>query len=192
MNKFNINKLKMIVCAIVLLSIINVATAFGVTAPYWDAKPLTMHPGETRDIQLTLQNMVGNKDITFKANIEEGLGIAQLTDKNPEYQVPFGVKDVAVNVRITIPADAEAGTQQVGVSFNQITEPSGETGKLVQLGGGVKGIIPVVIEVPNSGLLSGAAIFDSFSSSTMIFGAVLFIIIALIIVYFMFRRDEII
>ncbi len=121
--------------------------AFGVTTFYWEGNPLVMSPGETIDLFLLLQNMVGEQDMTLKAQLEEGKELATLTDSNLNYVVPYGRKDIKVNLRITIPRDTSfVGTYHVGVSFTQVLQ--GE-GKMLQMAGAVKTYIPIVIKNPN-------------------------------------------
>lgn len=57
-------------CFLITLSI-SLISASGVAVPYWNENPLRLAPGETTIIQLTLQNKVGNDDVTFEATIPE-------------------------------------------------------------------------------------------------------------------------
>ena len=82
-------------------------TAFGATCPYWSENPLTISPGEEKEISCILQNMLGGKDIKLKAEITSGLEIATLTDSNTEYIVPFGREDIKVNLKVKIPENPE-------------------------------------------------------------------------------------
>ena len=62
----------MFVLAIVLVGVVS---ASGVSSPYWDsdpANPLKVYKGETKTINLNLQNMVGNEDLTYSVEIKEG------------------------------------------------------------------------------------------------------------------------
>ena len=81
-------------------------SAFGVTSFYYEGRPLVMMPGESRNISLILQNMVGNDDMKATAEITEGREIAVILDGldgEAEYLVPLGVKDVQVNIKVRMP-----------------------------------------------------------------------------------------
>ena len=153
--------------------------SFGVTTPYWDTKPLSLHPGESQEVQLLLQNMVGEGDITLLASITEGGNIAQLLDQNLNYLIPFGTKDVPVSLRITIPEDASTdGDVKVIVSFKQLVSSNAE-GEMLQMAGGVGAIIPVTITswvVQDVG--AGGNYFASVSSSTIIIITVTLVLIS--------------
>ena len=130
---------------IALLLLSPLASAFGVTTPYWDDNPLIMQPGQTKDFVLTLQNMVeGSEDIVLKAEMVSGSEIATLVDEELEYLVPFGRKDIEVNLRVIIPEDAQLNKEYtIGVSFKQILE---DEGKMVQMAGEVGKNIPVIVK----------------------------------------------
>ncbi len=131
------------ILAAILFSI-SIAAAYGVTAPYWKENPLKMKAGETRDIQLLLQNMVGNEDITLRASILEGKEIATLIDKNLDYKVPFGERELKVNLKITTPPDAQLNQEYIiHLFFKQVSE---NEGGMLELATGVEKIIPVIIE----------------------------------------------
>jgi hypothetical protein len=137
-----INKKYFAIFALVLFSLSSVL-ALGVTAPYWDERPLTLAPGESKDIQFTLQNMLGDSDITLKAALIQGQDIATLTDSNLEYEVPFGAKDVPVNMKISIPRSASQGDKYtIGASFTTITKS--ESGQF-QLGSAFEKYFDVVV-----------------------------------------------
>ena len=133
-----------IVPLLLILLSINVY-AFGVTSFYWDKKPLYLNPGESREIQaFGLQNMVGEKDMTISVEQVSGLEIAKIIDKSLNYEVPFGSKDVYINMKITIPSDAKIG-QVYGVGL-RFKESAGEKqGESVQTIGGMSNSIEVVV-----------------------------------------------
>jgi len=120
MNKITIS------IVLVLLSISFVSAA-GVTAQYWngpDPNPLNLNPGETRDIQYFLMNQIGDENITIRADVVNGTDIAKITDASNIYKVPKGTKDVAVNVRVSVPTTAKLGDKyDVGLVFSTISEP---------------------------------------------------------------------
>ena len=149
---------------------------------------MTAKPGDVADVTLTLQNMVGNEEVILLGSIEEGAEFASLTDENLKYVVPFGSKDVKVNVRISIPEDALPGeTLKVGVSLKQLTE---QEGKMVQMGGGVKTVIPIVIESPTTAVAAEVEKNPVFSGLVIAVILSLMLIIAAVAVYFAIRKKE--
>lgn len=130
---------------LIALLLVPLASAFGITAPYWETKPLVMLPGESIDLALILQNMDGTEDVVLKAELVSGGNIATLTDEKLEYLVPLGRKDINVNLKITIPEDASPGEKySVGVSFKEIS--TDEEGKMVQMTSGITKSIPITVK----------------------------------------------
>ena len=126
---------------IIMISLVN---AFGVSTSYWGDNPLKIAPGESKIVVLGLQNKVGTEDMTLKANLtNDGEGIATLVDENLEYLVPIGGGN-EVTIQIKVPEDADKGiTHTITVSFTQIA-PEGEGG-MVRLTGGIVSKFPVEI-----------------------------------------------
>jgi len=81
--------------------LIGFAGAFGVSSPVWKDNPLIIFPGETKIIDLALQNMVGNENVTVRPTITKGLEIASTPNK--DYLVELGTKDTEVPITISIP-----------------------------------------------------------------------------------------
>lgn len=126
-----------------LILMISLVNAFGVSTSYWDENPLKIAPGESKTVVLGLQNGVGTEDVTLTAKLtSDGEGIATLVDKNLDYFVPLGGGN-SVTIQIKVPEDAEKGiTHTIIVSFSQIS--SGEGG-MVRLAGGIVSKFPVKI-----------------------------------------------
>jgi len=170
---------------IVFLSLINFITAFGVGASYRDEKPLYMAPEETKDTYLTLQNMVGEKDITLRAELVNGSEIATLTDENLDYFLPFGTQDVKVNLKIQIPKDASIGDKyKVAVFFKQVTE---DEGKMLQITGGIEKSFPVIVNKTTTTESKETEI--DVSNSTLLLTVVI-IAIVILIVYFILKKRK--
>ncbi len=123
MNKMKDKKIGIFAFTILLVILLaSSIMAFAVAIPYWDRPewyPLKLAPGESKIVQLTLQN-TGSENMTFKATITSD--IATLDDKSDEYFVPSGEIDKIVNVKVEVPEDAEIGTiYKVIASFQQIS-----------------------------------------------------------------------
>lgn len=131
---------------IAILMIIPLVNAFGVSTPFWGEHQLVMAPGETKDAYVELQNMVGDEDITLKAEITKGSEIATLIDPSTEYLIPSGTRDVKVNIQVTMPKNVPLeSTYNIEVSFKQVTEAQGG---MMQMAGGVGTTIPVIVKLP--------------------------------------------
>lgn len=136
----------MFVLAIMLVSTVS---AIGVSSSYWGDNPLTMLKGETKTITLNLENTLGTKDETISATVTDGAAIASITQGT--YLVKAGQSGVPVQVRISIPMDAEVGdTIKVTFAFNTIA-PQG-TGVISVATGVSKSFDVVVVEKEGKGL----------------------------------------
>ena len=172
----------------ILLVIIPLATSFGVTTHYWDEKPLIMHPGQTKDVDVVLQNMVGDEDLTLQAEITGGSEIATLIDPVNEYMVPLGRKDIKVNIRVAIPENAALEDKyEIQVSFKQIAK---EEGKMVQMTSSVGATIPILVksieDVPMEEEIPKEEEKISFTIIVILF----LIILAIIIGYIFFKKRK--
>lgn len=145
-NIFSVNKVKTLILCILAIFVLlaSFISAFGVSSHYWGDNPLKLAPGESKEVVLGLQNMVGGEDLTLEAMVtnDEGI-IASIADEKSIYSVPFGTKDREILVNVSVPGDAEAGKiYKVIVSLRQI---STEGGGMLQITGGVTSTIPVQI-----------------------------------------------
>ena len=130
----------LILLVITLALSLSLITAAGVGRPYWNSNPLKLAPGESKIVELTLQN-TGPGDMTFKATITGYVAI--LDDKNDEYFVASGEIDKPVNIKVEVPKDAEIGTiYRITSSFQQIS--SGEGG-MVRMAGAFTVNFPVEV-----------------------------------------------
>ena len=129
---------------LVVIACFTNASAFGVTAAYWEERPLELSPGETIETGLGLQNMVGGEDIAITAEITSGSEIAEITSGS-EYLIPFGSQNaVGITIKITIPETAQIGEEYtVGVTLTTITP--GEQGA-VAIGSSIEKNFPVIIK----------------------------------------------
>ncbi len=143
------SKIKNIISIIiVIITLIPIISAFSVSTLNWDTNPAIAAPGETIEIRLYLQNMIGGNNLTVKAELESD--IAEITDANSTYSLPFGTKDLPVNIRIKIPSNASNNTDyKISVLFTPNID-YGETGGLVQFDTKTSGDIYVKVIKPSS------------------------------------------
>ena len=189
MDGVNMVKIKIMI----LLSFILIATlglnvnAFGVSSPYWDENPLYLNPGETKNVVMVLQNMVGGEDVTAIGELDSGKEIAVLTDQITTYTVLSGVSNVPVNLKITVPEDAKPGQEwQVGVSFKTIAPGGGG----VSIGTAVsKGFKVIVKEEPSTSFISTPE-FSTQTTGFLVLAAALVILVFIIKRFHKKREDK--
>lgn len=140
---------KILIGIVFLLLVAQLVSAFGISSMYHKNNPLLMLPGETREIALGLQNMVGGEDLLFKVEV---IGeVAEIIDPSKEYLVPFGNSNTPVNIRISIPEDTPFGqTKTISVSVKTIPSKDGE---MLQMNAGLVKKVPIQIG-PGSSLES--------------------------------------
>ena len=125
-----IKKINILIISVLILSI-SFVSAVAIGLPYWEGNPFVISPGQTGTVNLIIQNMVGEEDITMKAEIIQENEIASL--KQDEYFIPIS-NDAQVPIKITIPPNATLNTTyKVKVSFKTIT-PSSEGGVTMGIG----------------------------------------------------------
>src|SRR4030042_377011 len=126
------NKTKSIYVGIfTVLILISFISASGIVSPYWKDYPLEMHYGETKIANFVLQNMVGDEEITIKAELKQGTDIASL--EQDTYTAKIGTSDTIIPIKITIPKDYSKSLQQIQLEFKTI---KAEQGGMITLGTG--------------------------------------------------------
>lgn len=129
----------MAICLAVFL--VSTAAAFGVASSYSQETPYQIAAGENGEAVFRLQNMMGGEDVTVRAHLKDGAGIAQMEDK--EYALPFGAKGLEVPVKISVAEGTPVGTKYVVVANFQTVTP-GEAG-VVSFGTGMDVQLPVKV-----------------------------------------------
>lgn len=129
-----------ITLAILLILFANVS-AFAVSSQYWEENPIKMIPGETKEIEILLQNMAGTEDVYVEGAIIESSEIANMINSENEYLVKAGDKTY-IKLSITIPKQNYQSKYNVILSFKTSQEGSGSFG----LGNSVEREIPIIIE----------------------------------------------
>jgi hypothetical protein len=114
--------IKLILPIIFVLLLVSFVHGFGVGSPYWEENPLTMYPGEIKEVDFNLQNMVGTEDYDVVAEVKQGMEIAEL--KRDSYTVKYGTSDTLAPLEIRLPNNA-TGTYRVKVDFKTVKSGSG-------------------------------------------------------------------
>jgi len=191
-------KFKKEMIILIFLLLVPLVSGFGITSMYWPGNPLVLESGQTVDVTLLLQNMVGDEDVTLRAEIEEGKEIAELIDSNLDYLVPFGRKDVSVSVRVSIPEDIPLDKEyNIVISFKQIIPNEART---LQLTSAIKKTIPIKIvgeggvQEPEKPPISVTAVTGEGkvpSQSSYILVGVIFVILAIIFLILKRRKVKV-
>ena len=171
-----------------LIMMISLVNAFGVSSSYWSTNPLKIAPGESKVVVLGLQNGVGTEDVTLKAELtSDGEGIATLIDENLDYFVPLGGAN-DVHIQIEVPEGAGKGiTHTIIISFTQVT--SGEGG-MVRLAGAIVSAFPIeIVGEEESELYDPEA--KKGLSGLLITVIVMTIIVAALIIFTIAKRKKI-
>lgn len=196
---YNMKKIKNIILLLVCLFLVQAVYSAGVASPYSENIPLVMAPGQVHEFYLGLQNMVGNEDLKSIVKVSSGNEFLEITDTNNEYLVPFGSKDIKINLKVTVPEDIKEGDYTLGVEVKFIPINEGKNGGMVELNQGIATNIPLQIK---EGALqpkpqvtetteTSTSVFSkqkAKSNSLLIFAFVVVIIIVLLV--FLFRRKK--
>jgi hypothetical protein len=169
---------------ILLALSIQTIDALGVTSAYYEGNPLTLYPGETRTVGVSLTNMVGDQNITLVANMTKGTEIAHLLKPiETQYFVPFGTNnELAVDFVVSIPSTASIGTEY-SVEITLTTVTSGAGGGVV-MGSSIGKEIPIKVISPTP-ITEEKAAFP-----TWIIIAIIVIVILLIIVLIILSKKK--
>ncbi len=164
--------------ALILLTFVSSVSAFGVGSPYWKGNPVIVAPGQQTTVYLSLQNMVGDEDLTVQVTLKEGSEIAYVEARN--YEVRAGTSDTRVPVEISVPSDVALGTAYV-VTVSFATVNSGA-------GGGVA--IGTAIDTTFD-VMTGDVVQESpslGSSRVLMYSVIGVILLILIVAYILYRR----
>jgi hypothetical protein len=168
------NKLNLTISALLItLTLVSLVSAFGVSAPYWNGNPLTMARGDTVTVNLNLQNMVGDADVSVIAELKSGLDITSL--KQNTFTVKAGTSDTLVPLEITIPRDSQPGeVRSVNVEFKTISnDQSG-----ISMGTGMSVFFDVI------------ASDESTTNTTMIITIVIALAVLLVILWLVMKNKK--
>ena len=135
-----------IITALLIILILPEISAFGATSDYSNQNPLIIKTGETKDVAITIQNLAGNEDITLEAEIISGSEIASITDLSKNYFIPFGKKDVKLNLKLKIPKNPEKDNYFLSVTLKKIPEKSEKNEKILEITNAVTTSFPIIIE----------------------------------------------
>jgi uncharacterized membrane protein len=164
-----------------LIFLIGNAAAFGVVSENWPGNPLKTYAGAEGEIIFTLQNVGGDGDLTVRATLLNGAGIAILEET--EYTVLAGTKDTLAIVSYAIPENAPQGTEyEIMAQFEAI--PPDNAGGVVAIGTATQMRVP--IQVGEKPLLQQAPAVPYAS----VFATITTILILIIVIVLLIRRRK--
>lgn len=112
---------------LILLSVYHV-NAFAISSKYYEDNPLFVAPGDTKEVELTLQNLAGTEDVKVKAEVSRGTEVIELIDASDIYTIPVGGK-ITARFKVEMPKNAKVkDTYSIDIRFTTVTE--GELGAL--------------------------------------------------------------
>lgn len=178
--------------AILAVSIFLLATvnAAGVSSSIWVGNPKSVQTGEEGTLKLTLQNMVGDEDVIFRAEVktDDGNIVTNTNSIEKDYTVPIGTKDTEVLVEYKIPEDAAIDTEYlVVISFKEITSDIIDGG--VTIGIAMDTTLPFLV-VPELSVEEAPPEKDKISTSLIVIIAIIVIVIILAIVIVKKKRKS--
>jgi len=115
--------------AFLILSTPNVS-AFALSTPHWDTNPLPLTPGESRIVEITLQNKApaDSDDIIVEVSLSSKDSVAIISTGETTYDIPYGTA-TELGLLITIPESAEIGDEyDVRVSAKSSTKDAINSG----------------------------------------------------------------
>lgn len=102
---------------------VSLVSAFGVSSPYWNENPLELARGESKIVELNVQNMVGSNDVSVQAELVQGNDFASLGDNS--FTVEAGTSDTIIPLTIKLPEETKPGESKlVRVEFRTVNEGS--------------------------------------------------------------------
>lgn len=113
------------ICLVLTLVLVNLINAVGISVYYYEGNPLTLAPGETKNVEVaSLLAAHETEDKEVEIEIIEGNEIASVVEKN--MNVLAGSGDKTIKLKISIPDEAIEGTKyKIKIRVNEITVPEG-------------------------------------------------------------------
>jgi hypothetical protein len=174
--------IKIVLATIFLIGFINAA---GIASLYHETNPLSMNYGETKIVDLNLQNMVGEEDITVKVIIKQGGDIVTL--EKDAYTAAAGTSDTIIPLTIKIPSNYGKQSQTIEIETKTVT--SGQGG-MVNLGTGWTTTFNVLLSEKQTDNTNSGGTSDSGSSTGKMIALTIAIIALILIIFFVMKRKR--
>lgn len=179
-NKMKKEKYIMMFGVIFVLGLIGIVSSVGISQVYHNENPVLVSPGEIRTIEFgKLMASQETNDRIMEVEVIEGMEIA--IPVSERINVPAGSIDKGVDLKISIPDNAEIGQEYViSVRIKDVT-PSESQG-MVGFSDSMTGSIPVIVQEKESP--------EKLNLTWILAGVFVLIIAVVIIVYLISARKH--
>jgi len=176
--KTNLAWKKTTVLLILSVFLFSFISSYGVSAPYWKGHPITIAPGDTKTVSITLQQGINDGDVTVNVNLKKGSEIASI--REGEYFVGAGTKDTEILVTITIPEEVPLETSyEVTLASAQVVSGGG---------GGVS--LGVAIDTTFDVLVADVTRTKKQDNTLLIAIIIILILVVLFAIFFMKKKKR--
>ena len=179
--------IEILLVAVMLFPLVN-AVAFSTS--YHDKNPLTMAPGETKNIVVGWLQNNAEEDKTLEITLDKGSEIAQLIDSNLDsFVITAGSLNVPINLKVTIPEGAVVGGEYViSIRYKDITPLDSEG--MVGFSETKISSIPVVIVSAGEILVEEEPTEESESNFIWWILGIVLIVIVILVIYMMTQKNS--
>jgi hypothetical protein len=165
---------------LVILLSLSFVSAVGVGSIYSRDSPLSLYPGQSETVFLSLQNADVVEGITLNGVITEGGNIAVLDRE--KFPIPFKSTDVFARLTVRIPKNATIGSSY-SISY-EFSEAPSDGGSTVTVSKKIKrGFNVLVIDKPEQ-------IVETPSQNKAIVFLIILLIIAIVAIIFLLIRNR--
>ena len=159
------------------------ATNFGVSIPYNEERPLTVYPGEVKDVQVGLRVRSDEESLVVRAEFLDNAGIASLVDDSLAYSL-FSKEPVFVNVKLTVPENAIVGSEYaIMLRFTDIAH-SEDKGMVGLRTGAVISLKANVVEKPEELAEVNVGIM------VLLLALIVLILVIIVVIWFVVKKRE--
>ncbi len=177
-----------IIFSITLILTISNVFALGINSPYWKDNPLKMYPGEIKNIQFVLENSVSEeKSAEAIISLIDSGGISEIIGKT-EFTIPPGSKDKKVELKVSIPNNAQIG-ELYNIKFS--VKPAN-----TQQEGNIQAVIgydiefPVIVTEKSQIPIEPISTTEGKSNYTIFIIILVILVIAILTLYFIYKRKS--
>jgi hypothetical protein len=179
------NLINIIAGIFIVVSIMAFTSAMSVSLPYMENKHLNLTLGETKDLQVVLQNGGATEPINVKVTIKEGSQVIRLTDPSDIYEITPGAQ-VPVNFVVTAPAGIDFGaTYPIVLEFS---EASANT-ETLSFGTGIQQSFTVLMAKTPAEIAKDEKA-KQLKHNLILVGTILLILIVLILIIIQVKKNK--
>ena len=183
MKKYNLVSISAML--LLVLSLISFASALSVSLPYMENKQLNLTLGETKDLQIILQNGGATDPINVKVTINQGSEVIKLADASDIYLVTPGDK-VPVNFVVTAPEGVDFGKEySVTIEFSEASSNK----ETLSFGTGIEQNFKVLLAKTPAEIAKDEKA-KKLKNNLILIGAILLVLIVLILIIIQVKKNK--